>query len=220
MGMLRGKALVIVLLMPACAGTPPPGQLNRAALKASQPRTIVLARHPPPDFLAWTASGGAVGALFGPLGILVAAAASEARGNALAQKKAIEDPAIEIGDQLTAALARRYSLTIIDTGALDYTLANADLVLHVRTWEGGCGATRLSGHYGIHYAGTLELFDARAHSVLAQGGCSLPLPEDSEDAPTYDRMVANNGAVLKAMLHSVAETCADGYRRRLLGLYQ
>jgi hypothetical protein len=64
----------------------------------------------------------------------------------------------------------------------------------------------------------VRLIDARTGRVLAEGICSQhPV---TSDGPTYDQLLANDAVLLKQMLGSIAESCSDDYRKRILGLYQ
>jgi len=60
--------------------------------------------------------------------------------------------------------------------------------------------------------------DRWTHQIIAEGECTS-LPVDAPDAPTFDEMQANQGALLRASLAATAEYCIDDYRKRILGLY-
>jgi hypothetical protein len=70
-------------------------------------------------------------------------------------------------------------------------------------------------HYRIYYQVTIALRDSRRHTVVASGDCDVAQSEDSTGAPTYDEMLANGAALLKARLYEAAEFCTRKYSREL-----
>jgi hypothetical protein len=190
------------------------GALNRVALRASHPRTIVLAKAPCPSFANMTTS---------PLGGMVGAA-REAQlvpfGQPWPKGKmpVMSDPAIKMGGDLAAALARKYALQIVTRAESDASGAPADLRLEVTTSAWGYARVH-DWRFIISYEGTIKLIDERRHVLLAEGSCSYR-PLESEDDPTYEALVANDGALVKAKVASMAESCLDDYRMRILGIYQ
>src|SRR5262249_38033840 len=138
------------------------------------------------------------------------------------------DPAVAISDTLANALAKRFSLRVLPAdGSLTQATTprelaarhrDSDLVLEVRTSDWGFHPTKL-GRYGATYDRRVRLLGARTGNVLAEGVCSQhPVP--TSDGPTYDQLLANDAALLKQMLGSIAVSCSDDYRKRILGLYQ
>lgn len=146
----------------------------------------------------------------GLIGLGIRAADIAATGQAVEQKRTY-DPASVIRVELARALSKRFSLQIVEQHQI------ADLTLDVRTSQWGFKPVRM-GHYGITYEGTLKLVDTRNKTVIAEGAC-LSLPVDSDDAPTYDELLANDAMILKASLSSLEEFCTTDYRTRILGLY-
>ena len=137
------------------------------------------------------------------------------------------DPAVRILAVLGDALSRKYSLEITNQRAvvtnttklrdLVAEAPGADLVLNVRTSAWGFAPTRLD-HYGLTYDGTLTLIDARSSAVVAEGVCSFRTA-DSDDAPTYAELCADNGAIVRDRLVGVTDNCLDDYKGRVLGIY-
>jgi hypothetical protein len=70
----------------------------------------------------------------------------------------------------------------------------------------------------MRYDGSLRLIDTRNQTVIAHGIC-LYQPDDDPNAPTYDELMANDAAVLRAGLTAMMKYCLDDYRTRILGLY-
>ena len=111
-----------LLVLYGCAGTTSDGTLNRAALRASAPRTLVTVEARSPTFsVATSTSGGIIGVatvLFGPIAGAVAAAADSAALNAsdgadVAGSRRIEDPARQMTTTLSGRLAQRFSLQVL-----------------------------------------------------------------------------------------------------------
>jgi hypothetical protein len=213
----------LLVLVAGCAATPQ--TLNRSALRASNPRTLIAVRSPTPSFRAITSGDALLAALFTPPLIALAIAAGGVGGSVIARSDALEDPAVVISRRLAEALSRKYALRVLGSviqaaspGDRAVQYRSADLVLEVRTSHWGFQPTAM-GRYGATYDGTLTLIDMRTDTVLVEGVCSFH-PVDTSDAPTRDDLLAGKGTVLKQMIQSIAEFCSDDYRTRILGLYQ
>jgi hypothetical protein len=213
----------LVALAASCAT---PGPLNRAALRATHPRTIVAALGPTPAFRGKTSSAQGGVAMLGLLGLLVGEGFAQAEGRKL-EASHLYDPADAITAAIMKRMATRFSLQTIDggnavdldssAGELSRKYARSDLVLDVRTADWGFAPTRL-GHYAIFYEGTLRLVDTRNQTILAEGACNYH-PVDDEDAPTYDQLTAGNAAIIKSQFRALVSFCIDDYRTRILGLF-
>lgn len=227
--MIRAVALLLAL-SPAlgCGGsTPLPGPLNRAALRASHPRSVRGAVTPVPQFQGVTSSSGMLAA-FGLAGLVMMQGAADSEGDR-ARETGVYDPAVAINVELTKALAKRFSLQITDPSPkkigrtirpvedLSDRNQDVDLLLEVRTNAWGFKPVRI-GAYGVTYEGTLRLIDTRSKALIAEGQCTS-LPVDSSEAPSYEQMQAQEAALLKEMLRGLEQYCTDDYRKRILGLY-
>jgi fermentation-respiration switch protein FrsA (DUF1100 family) len=193
--------------------------LNRPALRMTNPRFIVAAKSSTPRFTVNTAT---VGLAFGIIGALIETSIDQARFHG---HMGARDPAIFIRATLVAALAKRFSLEVLDVGPTakvaddgdgqpDGPPKAPDLVLEITTNEWGL-ASAPTGGAGVAYEGTLRLRDMRTKKVLAEAVCSSrPVTGES-----VGELAANNGAGLRDVVRGVAEFCADDYRHRVLGLY-
>jgi hypothetical protein len=216
-------SLASVLAAMSCAS---PGPLNRAALRASQPRTILATLPPIPAFRGRTSTIAGATAPLALLGMAVGSELEVSEGKK-ARAKHLYDPADAISAALMKGMVRRFSLNVVDAGKqetlgtsageLSREYKDVDLVLDVRTSDWGFVPIRM-GHYGILYEGTLRLIDTRNQSVIAEGSCTFH-PADSEDSPSYDELMAADAALLKARFRALTQFCADDYRTRILGLY-
>jgi hypothetical protein len=223
--MSRGSFLgaSVLALLSACATAPsasaevPEGTLNRAALRASQPRSITL------DKTHIAAFDGSTHSVVIPGGGLLGAAVGETLSedhSAMLGEYQLEDPVAAIRTAILARLVRRFGLSVVSeaeaSGEVGAPVAT-DLSLAIDTESWGIIRTRAS-HYGVKYRGSLRLTDNRTHQVIAEGACASR-PVDSDDTPTIDELRANEGALLKTLLAATAEYCIDDYRKRVLGLY-
>jgi hypothetical protein len=218
--------LLLILLLGSCA-TNGFHSLNRAALRKSQPRSIVIVKSPGPKFIVQgdvSVFAVALLGVFAYAGAAVNAGATEAR---IRRSMPLEDPAIRMRATLLDPLAKRFALQVVDRGAFatrrtapadlaaDYR--GADLILDVRTTEWGIMSFG-SGNYGIGYDGTLRLIDARSGQILAEGICTSH-PISDQPGPDAKQLMADHGALLKSTLEAVTGDCIEDYRTRVLGLY-
>jgi hypothetical protein len=112
----EARIVVACLLLGGCGG-PQFQPLNRTALRATQPRSIVAANVPVRRFTV-DAEASAIG-LYGP-GMIVAGLAGmiragEAEGR-LGRRSPIADPALAIRERLLEGLAKRFSLRVVNSG--------------------------------------------------------------------------------------------------------
>jgi len=195
-------AAVLVLLNVACSTTPPM-QLNRTALRQSQPRSISGRFVKGPRFTISTAT---VGFAFG----LIGGAIENSIDDAKLKGQRVRDPAQAMADQLLEDLATRFSLTIVHAGE---HAPRADLVLRLATTQWALSKAKLGG-VGVSYEGTLTLLDARTNAILVQGGCVL----QPVDGTSVDALSQRGPTALQEEVDGVADACLDDYRHRLLGL--
>jgi hypothetical protein len=227
--------LVGGLIMGTACGAAPSGPLNRAALRASHPRSIVALESATPRFEGTTSSSEVMLPLlvFGIAGGIAAVALSEsdAKSRDLRGTKKVYDPAVPISDELIRRLSTRFSLevrhprkahlvrpgAVVEVDDLAKQNEDVDLVLNVRTTAWGFTPVRFA-YYGVNYDGAVSLIDTRIKAVIAEGRC-LSVPVDTPEAPSYEELVANDAGLLKTMFHSLEDFCTEEYRTRVLGLY-
>ena len=109
----RSWCSLLILAVASCASSP--GPLNRAALRATHPRTIVASLRPIPPFHGRTSTAQGATAPFALLGLLVGAALADAEGQHI-RAKHVYDPADAISAALMDRMVRRFSLEVIDAG--------------------------------------------------------------------------------------------------------
>ncbi|HLK89495.1 MAG TPA: hypothetical protein VKZ18_06360 [Polyangia bacterium] len=164
--------------------------LNWPVLRATMPRTIAAPRM------------AARQALFGGVAL------PEGLDNV-----EITDPAGAIRDIVTQALARNFTLEVLELDG-----ATPDLVLEIQT-TGFTLAYATAYNLGVDpatmfltYGGTLKLKDARTNEVLAEGAC------DSHPGGRLETIEGEQAAeTLFSEVREAIEYCSDDYRHRLLG---
>ncbi|WP_207062984.1 hypothetical protein [Motiliproteus sp. SC1-56] len=209
--------LVAALTLVGCAGTQNIA-MQPDSFAANKPKTITTATREKPSFSAMTASKGAFA--------LVGAIASISAGNDLIEQNQVEDPAVYIGDALASILEKHFALQRVDNNSAvleDATPAAiaarypmSDLVVDVQTlnWSFIYFPTDWD-NYRVIYTAKLRLVDTRANEMVAEGFCKR-IPEQDENSPSYDELVANDAQRLKDELKLAAEHCIREFQTKVL----
>lgn len=218
--MMRVCALALgVVLLTGCVSTKiiP---LDEAAIAARKGGTIVASERATPGFSAVTAGKAAFG--------LIGAAAMVSAGNEIVRTNGVADPALYISERLLADLAGAHALNVQQkNGALADTnepdklaklYPGADLVLDVQTvnWSFGYFPTDWNS-YRVIYSVKLRLLDTKKGRMVAEGFCAR-VPEMSDGAPSHEKLLADNAAVLKQELATAADYCLGELRAKVLVL--
>jgi hypothetical protein len=212
--------------------------LDQAALRAGQPRTMVVAQAPSP---ALRAEGPAVeglvnatGFAFGLIGVAGARSYAETvnRRRARFMKQCeIADPVDEVREDLAESFAERQSLQVLESERKTDATApkdivkdypGADLILDVRTSKWGirrveAPSARGEVHFAAFYEGAFALIDARKGAVVAEATCAVQF-RDGEGAPTLNELFEDDCARLRKGIALSAHTCAERYHTKVLGL--
>ena len=162
--------------------------LNRTALRVTQPRTVSAPR------LAGPPCGAGLKYISSPCG----------PGGLHAN---VQDPATMIRVAVVEALAKHFSLDVVETGS-------PDLVLEIETNYWGVvytGTQWVPGTFVLYYEGSLKLTDKRTNKAVAAGPC-VSHPVDGFKS-------SRDGEALSEAIASAVEYCTDDYRHRLLGLF-
>jgi len=190
--------------------------------------TLTYVSRERPDFGAMTA-GKAMGVAFGAIGGAIAGGAMVSAGNHIVQENDIADPANHMAQSLGADLVTARSLSFKENnGTITKTNEPAELVkaypgtdflLDVRTYNWGFGYFPTSwSHYRVLYAARLQLLDSSNGKILAAGNCVRGPEKTSEGAPTYDELLADHAARLKAEIAGAAEYCITEFKGKVLKL--
>jgi hypothetical protein len=210
--------------------------LDQGALRASQPRTLVVAEHRSPAMTAEGPSkeGFNLGYMFGVVGALAVAAGDETANRKRAgwmKRCEIEDPVEQIRETVAEALGKTLSLEVIDADRRTKATTvegvikdhpGADLVLDIRTTRWGihrveAESSRGLVHFASAYEGTVQLIDARKSTVVAEGTCSIQF-SNGDNPPTIRELLEDDCALLDKGLALSATTCAKRFLTKALGL--
>ncbi|MBP7880249.1 MAG: hypothetical protein KAZ75_02050 [Acinetobacter sp.] len=180
---------------------------------------MIISKREKPSFLATTA----LNVQFALLGL----AAQISSGNKIINENQVEDPAIYIANELAKTLESQLGITHITTSTSTTTTNNiktlaeqhkeADILLDVQTtyWQ-SIYYTSDWNNYRVVYAAKLRLIDTKNKKVIAESICSKK-QDDKKNSPSYDQLIANNAAVLKAALKSHADECISEFKTNALG---
>jgi len=135
------------------------------------------------------------------------------------------DPTGYVLDGLSQSLASAFNLRVrlriisdADMPNSDFDFRDGDLALRVRTVE---RSWTTSGFDPPRYSAVLRmrvtLLDAHTRAVLAGGDCRNDELK-KEDAPTYEQLMADSGAVLEHQMRDACDRCLDYFRRCLLSI--
>ncbi|SEA11529.1 hypothetical protein [Microbulbifer marinus] len=220
--MIKKLALFsLIVFMAGCAGTKTiPLSADTAPLMEGRMMSGAFADEKP-GFAAMTADK----AMFGALG----AVAMISAGNKIIEENGVEDPASYIYESLAPVLAEQYSLRLLDDNSIRTSsvkpadladnVNDARLLLDVRTigWNMGYFPT-VWNRYRVGYSAKLRLIDTSTQEVLAESVCSKMSTDESESAPTYDELMADQAALLKSQLLSAADHCVNEFKTNTLML--
>lgn len=211
--------MAAVLAISGCVSTKTTA-LRDDAQATTAGKTLVVSSRKRPDFAAMTAGKAGFG--------MIGAFAMISAGNKIVADHHLEDPAIYIGHELGKALAAERQLQILEMPAIvaDGTdvrklagvYRQADLLLDIQTvnWSFGYFATDWN-NYRVIYSAKLRLIETRTGKLLAEGFCSR-VPEKEASSPSYEQLMADDAAVLKAELQHGAETCVSQLKSKVFAL--
>ena len=212
--------LCLLIFATACTST--------KAVRLAEPPTaslsgkqVHMAREASPSFGAITAGNG----MFAGVGII----AAYSEGDELVEQTGVQDPSLAIEQALIRHLRTRYQTggpgRVIDFGedkpddlgrwAQENNVRG--LIIDVETvgW-GFIYFPTVWSKYRVTYSAKVRLIDPQSKEVVAQYFCSGTAPEDSDTAPTYDELVDNRAAGLKAILGERAKTCVNEVQSEIL----
>lgn len=191
-------------------------------------KSITLAIRPRPDFAVVASGRMGRGAPSSAIAGAITGASPVTTGNQIVADNHIEDPAPRIGKTLLTELATTYHLNVVtNTGivvnsqkleAIAKRYPGRDLVLDVGTvsWGVSYFPTDFS-HYRVLYSVKLNLVDTKTGRNIAEAFCARK-PEKTQDAPTYQELLADRAARLKSAINASAQSCLEELRNKLHGV--
>lgn len=146
-------------------------------------------------------------------------------GSGIVRVNRVEDPAVRIGESLVQALSNRFGLTRV--GARDgqastnqtHVPTSRRVELHVRTSGWGFRGFPLDWNsFRTQYSAVVRLVDSGSGKALAEGSCVRDQEKKPPNAPSYEQLLANDAARLKADLAGYADQCAEEFAINVLGI--
>ena len=191
---------------------------ERAALLKGH--TVAAVQSPAPDFVAMTR----VKSMFGAVGAL----GMVAEGNAIVHEDNVNDPAREIGSDLTKAVAKGYGSKVINlplkkgeagsVAAISKNYKESDFLMDVKTTSWGCAFDPYGwDKYYVIYTVTLRLIDTRTQTVLCQGYFP-PNRTEKSDPYSFEDLTGNQGAILKHVLKQYTDRAIQFFKTETLGV--
>ena len=220
------RAICVLAALPLCGCVSmKAAPVSQSALSPYQGQTLTVVTYRKSDFVAMTQTLALSAGLFGAVGGLVGGSIATDNGNKLVADDAIPDPALEISAKVRPQIegllkpSSENTLTEVDTklvdeAALSKAAGNRGVVFEVQTINWGF----IYMPFSIRYKATMNLrarlIDANTGKRIAQAPCTYASEEDG--APTYDEMVADQGARLKALLSAGTAACLETVQKSLV----
>ena len=227
-----GIVLVILLLSmmgQGCAPSLVPIDRNELGQLKDQP-LIHVVHYSSPSLSAGTATSDAGLALGGLMGAGVGIAIQRAEGEKLKAQCSLEDPSIRIRESVTDRLSAEMGITNFrllperlesdELSALGTKCGN-ELVMDFKTdnWtlfpEPGTQWT--TRRYLLVYSIRGRLIRLQDSRVMWLGYCKLNEYEAGSTGVTWDELIANDCASLKAKIGHAVDMCAQGLTDQLIG---
>lgn len=209
--------LVSAFVLGGCMSVKPV-QAPADAVDALKGQPLTSVTYVKPDFAAMTYGKAAIGGLIG-------GAVMVSDGNTIVKENDIPDPALQIEPKLTALVTERLKASgatkvagraakLDDEQSLSKDAGHKGVVLDVESinwmfvyfpfdWT----------HYRVVYTARARLIDANTGKRIAQAPCEYK--SEDKEPPTYDQLLDNKAALLKTMLVTAADTCADKMAKSL-----
>ncbi|MFZ5637596.1 MAG: hypothetical protein ACOY82_13535 [Pseudomonadota bacterium] len=215
-----GAALCVVSLAADAAKVQVPVPLSEADAAALQGKTAAVTLHEPPPFIA-SSPGKAGFAMIGAFAMIAA-------GNNFVKENGIEDPAVQLRQQLGELLQTHYGLQMrpVDTKPskdrkpekIAKSHPEADYVLSVRNlgWQHMYYTTDWNNYWVSHVA-YVQLIETGSGRVVLESSCGASTHE-SQVKPTFSELRANGAKLTKDILASVRWSCVQQLATHILKL--
>lgn len=215
--MKRTIWLASALALGGCANLQPV-QAPAGAVDALKGQPLTIATYGMPNLQGTTWGGVAVGA-----GAICSAICAD--GGAIVRDNEIRDPVLTMAPKLTAVVSEKLKPSgtariadrprnLDDEASLSRDAGGKGVVLDITTVDWSFIYYPLDWtHYELRYTARARLIDANTGKRIAQAPCQYKSPDT--DPPSYDQMLENKAARLKAMLALAGETCANQMAKSL-----
>ena len=199
-----GVALLLTAGFLAACGLPGATILSKGDLafdtaKIFKKKRVAIETGGMPDFRAKEPTTGImVGGVAGQL-------AAGKVGNEIVANNAVPNPSQQVGEAILASLGPRHNMRQAPS-----RLAS-DLVIEINTYDWTIATfAQDPNRYYIVFSAIARMKDPGSEQVLGQTTCkNIVTDTPAEAAPTYQEMMANGAARLKAEMLQVTKKCAD-----------
>lgn len=217
--MRRILVLISALALAGCASVNKQ-PLSAQSIDSLRGQTVVQVTRNAPDFAAMTA-GKAAFALLGAIAMI-------SEGNKIIETYKVEDPAVSIGQELSAKLANKLGAPVSSSkvevsqddaaqvGAAARSAAKIALDVQTINWSFGYFPTNWA-RYRVFYTARARLIQTDTGKVIAEGFCKR-IPETDVGAPSYDELLASDAKLLKSELSIAAQDCVRTLGTEMLSL--
>jgi hypothetical protein len=203
--------------VPAAEPQPAAPAAEAQVAPTAGPMVTYVVRQEPPTLIVSRPANGALG--------MLGALAAISEGKRIAAAYALEEPANLIGAEVAQAYALAQSGQVtaepikLDAAHKDPVAVNAGKARYLVT----VAPANLNviyfvtkfGRYHLLFFTKATLVDTSTGKVLAKGQCKQVPEYDEATSPTYDQMMDNQGAGLKAMVAASSKTCAETLKTQL-----
>lgn len=216
------STILILSFLTSCVSTKNV-ELNSENSDFLKNKKLVIVRSKKPDFAAITAGNMTI-AMF-TLGILGSIKMIR-DGNKIVKENSIEDPSIQMAQNLADNLGLQYKMEIIKQETvkeMDYDEKKiakeykdiADYALDLRTinWSFGYLPMRTNS-FRVIYSSKIRLIDTRNSKIIAEGFCAR-IPDGSGYYPGYNELLANNAEIIKEELSKASFYCTDMFKEKV-----
>lgn len=215
--------IIIISSLASCVSTKNV-PLNAENANSLKNKKLVIVRSEKPDFAAMTYGNMMIAAFTG--GILGYVKVTK-DGNKIVKENSIEDPSIEMTQNLANYIGSLHKIEIIKQETakeIDYYdeekiakeykgIANYALDIRTINWSFGYLPMRINSHRVI-YSSKLRLIDTENSKIIAEGFCAR-IPDGSGYYPTYDELLANSAKIIKEELNKSAAYCIDMFKEKV-----
>ena len=204
---------ILALLLTACGNTSSNRYPADARKSLFDGRSFAITQRPSPQFAIVT-----LGRALTPLFLGMPGAHEE--GQSVVTAFNIPDPKQYIGAKLIEALVVRAGakigqdrVDIVDAAQAESLIKaekRTDYVLDLETRHWFISTLGLFNptHYRVSISVTARIFDTRSGLIVSESNCFLARAR-VEEPPTYDELLANQGAKLKTILAGASVDCAS-----------
>lgn len=209
--MIKNLCVVsLAIMMTACTTMQEVKPDPAATLPDLSGRSLTVTYHQRPSFSVTTATQAYL------LGVLWSYVAGRSAGNELVNQDNLKDPSRTIARRFANELEQKRGVIVnpkvVPTDAERESALMAlgpDLVLDVNTEAWHIQYIPMHWmHYHVELSTQLLLLDAKNKRVLLMSTCEQS-DDMSDQSPTYDELMANNGELIKQTLTRYGNACFD-----------